>query len=426
MLTKLENRFNIIFIKLIGACNLLPIQVRDTEEETISTPSPNITNCEPPNPEDSPTDNITTKKFRKVAQKSIQITLQTSKWRIWMWKLFFGTYILQGIYINARLAQSILFEKKWNINHLAVHLLWVLYAFVLQSWSYFSFVKWPQYSVGIFNELIRKLPVERVGQGRKWFQLNKQELMAKYIGLNTYSAIIPMMTLLAWDDTRIQLFYSALPPEWKSRTTFLVCLVPEGVCVIHFFTIAFFIFSLHLMFFEMVNGELKSVGAAVTSRSSKNEFTIRDALMTCKTVREMQLLIQLFNQSNCFIIFTYKIMGIVASIIGGFFAIRYTYSDPLLGVVCMVIALDSVSFFPLTYERAFLIPDHMRRLKDQLRIVTQKHTSQALRALEVAKIIHSVPKVGVKIGNFHTMKRETTPVFIHYIVYQLASLLVAF
>ncbi|CAG7683678.1 unnamed protein product [Allacma fusca] len=124
----------------------------------------------------------------------------------------------------------------------------------------------------------------------------------------------------------------------------------------------------------------------------------------CREVRRLQLLIQLFNSSNCFVIFTFKFMCITLAIVGGFFTIRYSKEFPTLGMLCVVVILDALIFFGFIYEKAFQIPNNIELLKEQILVVSQRVDEREVK--EVARIIKSVPTVWIKVGSFHTMEQE--------------------
>lgn len=149
-------------------------------------------------------------------------------------------------------------------------------------------------------------------------------------------------------------------------------------------------------------------------------------MVACSGLRRLQLLIQLFNQSNSAIIFTFKNVCISISIVGGFFSIRYGTLHPVTGIVCALTTLDALVFYSFIYEKAFLIPNRMEEVKSQVRVLAQKVQGGTKVKGFLLKVIRSVPPVAVKVGRFHTMERISTLTFLNFVFCQIVGLLLAF
>ncbi|CAG7836657.1 unnamed protein product [Allacma fusca] len=217
------------------------------------------------------------------------------------------------------------------MKHFPVHFFWALFSISLQNFAYISFIKWPENSAEIFNKIFSQL--QKDDRKRKMFEMNKQELLAMSIGVLIYITNVVLVGVLALDDSRPQLFYSAIPEKYQSNLTFSVLLVLEALCVTYFCTIGYFVLLTHIMFFEMANGYLKD--AEETTKRKVSHFSLCGAIKACKEVRRLQLLIQIFNQSNCFLIFSFKIHCLSSGIVGGFFTIRHSYEEPQLGLIAI-------------------------------------------------------------------------------------------
>ena len=96
--------------------------------------------------------------------------------------------------------------------------------------------------------------------------MNRQELLAKYLGISVGGTAAVFITMLCLDNGRLQLFFSAVPESLKSTMSFAVCMIPESICIIFYCSSGYFVLYLHLMFFEMLITHLKNVGVKVNDR----------------------------------------------------------------------------------------------------------------------------------------------------------------
>ena len=77
------------------------------------------------------------------------------------------------------------------------------------------------------------------------------------------------------------------------------------------------------------------------------------------------------------------------------------------------------------YAKAFAIPAGLDDVKTTLRgricLLNNVTDRNVLR-----RKVKSMPCVGIKVGDFHTLERESTPIFVHYVVTNIVNLLVTF
>ena len=140
-------------------------------------------------------------------------------------------------------------------------------------------------------------------------------------------------------------------------------------------------------------------------------------------LRYVQLYVGIVNLIDCFIIFSWKLVCITCCIVVGYSAIAHLSYHPVFGVMYYFFILDCLFMYMFTYDRAFQIP-----------AIFQKATRTVmLRALnggpKSSKIFkrrqQSVPRLGIQVGNFHMMERESSLNFIHHVVVNIVNMLVA-
>ena len=143
-------------------------------------------------------------------------------------------------------------------------------------------------------------------------------------------------------------------------------------------------------------------------------------------LRSLQLYLQLFNVANCYMIFLLKLVCLVLSIFNGYAVIAHRSQHPVLfGIVYSVLTFDPLILYTVVYDKAFKTPSQfaqaVRRmllgLPDGTSIVTNKFIQRRLK---------SVPKLGIKVGEFHTLERTSTPDFVGFVAVNIVNMLVAY
>lgn len=144
-----------------------------------------------------------------------------------------------------------------------------------------------------------------------------------------------------------------------------------------------------------------------------------------RDLRYLQLYVTLLNTVFESVIFTWKLVSIGAGIVCGYAAIAHFQDYPIFGVMYYVIFMDGSLTYMFIYEKGFKVPDMFHRAKNLLRL----HSSRCGRTRQwqiLDKQLMSIPSVGIKVGNFHTLERTSTPVFLNYVLTNVVNMLVAY
>ena len=151
---------------------------------------------------------------------------------------------------------------------------------------------------------------------------------------------------------------------------------------------------------------------------------------TYNALRCLQLYVQLVNILNRNLIFTWKLVGVGVSIIAGYAAIAHFKDHLVFGLMYYVIFFDTSLSYILIYGKAFKTPALFKQaVHFALEIVGAEQDRKILKAIKLkvlARQLRSIPEMGIKVGEFHTLERTSTPVFVDYVVKNIASMLVAF
>ena len=146
---------------------------------------------------------------------------------------------------------------------------------------------------------------------------------------------------------------------------------------------------------------------------------------TYRALRNLQLNVMLFNEGNAYLIFSFKLLCISIAVSCGFGAIVCFHFNRTYVISSGLLSLDVVVTYCVFYEKAFAIPDGAKDLKSEMLVVV--HGNRMIPKAEKvrqAKKIRAIPSLAIRVGDFHTMERTSTPVFIDFVVRSVMSLLV--
>ncbi|CAG7817647.1 unnamed protein product [Allacma fusca] len=160
-------------------------------------------------------------------------------------------------------------------------------------------------------------------------------------------------------------------------------------------------------------------------RSRTFKITPSRIIKECMNCRTMQLNINLFNDLNAHIIFAVKIYWLAVAIENYYFGIKFFSKKPMHAAGLLWLGIFHTFLFSTMYDKAFSVPQKMRHFKQEIQVVAMKLSDKAKRD-EVRRFIRSIPLVGVKVGSFHKLERESTPNYVDYIAEKVSGLLITF
>ena len=144
-----------------------------------------------------------------------------------------------------------------------------------------------------------------------------------------------------------------------------------------------------------------------------------------ESLRHLQLFVTSFNVVNRSLIFSWKLFCISTCIVTGYAAIAHFNDYPLFGVMYYVIFFDALLIYTLLYAKGF----KMVALFDETKatLILKSRTGVSGNDWKVLKRqVRSVPSIGIKVGQFHTLERTSTPVFLHYVLTNIVNMLVVY
>ena len=113
------------------------------------------------------------------------------------------------------------------------------------------------------------------------------------------------------------------------------------------------------------------------------------------------------------------------SISSGYAAIAHFWDYPIFGIMYYVIFSDTTLIYVVIYGKGFQIPEVFIKAKNLIRSQANRCRGSVRRKTVERKLL-SIPAVGIEVGEFHTLERTSSPVFLDYVLTNVVSMLVAF
>ena len=141
-----------------------------------------------------------------------------------------------------------------------------------------------------------------------------------------------------------------------------------------------------------------------------------------KLFRQYQLWIALFNIANSQGIFLTKLCAISSGNLWGYSAL-ISWDHFAHGIFSSIIFADTLGLYSVLYEKAFAIPDEFKTAKKAMLIGIRASRLGLIRRAYAKRCVWSIPNAGIRVGSFHTFERLSTPIFVDFVVRNVAGLL---
>ena len=147
-----------------------------------------------------------------------------------------------------------------------------------------------------------------------------------------------------------------------------------------------------------------------------------------KQLRALQITIKIFNDSQSVMIFGLKNCIITAAVVMSFFGIQYFHSNVLVGLFNIICAFYASLIFIALYDHAFAIPvraEYVRKVAPLARL-TRSRERQMQSMTMLKRELLSFPTMGIQVGHFYHMERDSTPRFLDFVAAKTFTMLVTF
>ena len=144
-----------------------------------------------------------------------------------------------------------------------------------------------------------------------------------------------------------------------------------------------------------------------------------------RTLRELQLHLNFFNLGFANVLWGYKLALLSGTILGGFSAIRLMHTNPVLGCLYAYIFLACIIVYIGAFQFAYKVTEKLEELT-KLMETTSGSLVNAEERKYWARVLRSIPRMGMSLGGFGRVERESVPIFIDFSVQQIVDLLITF
>ena len=138
--------------------------------------------------------------------------------------------------------------------------------------------------------------------------------------------------------------------------------------------------------------------------------------------RKLRLCMIIFNLSTASFIFSEKLLCLITAIVGLYFVIRLLFVQSIVALLFFASAINSLTFYTITWDNATLIPVLAGILKAETDVVA---SAGIVDRAYLRRVSRSIPGVGVRVGGFRNIERDSTLIFLDFVLYHVASLLIS-
>ena len=136
-------------------------------------------------------------------------------------------------------------------------------------------------------------------------------------------------------------------------------------------------------------------------------------------------MVNLFNIGHGNVIYCVKLLCITVAIVNGYGAIAHGRGNLVYLLLSSCCACNVTVMYAFVYQKAFAIPDGVECVKR--RVAAEVHLVRDLREKKILrrrKKSFPSTSVGLKVGDFHMLERESTPIFVDFMLKNVMNLLV--
>ena len=144
-----------------------------------------------------------------------------------------------------------------------------------------------------------------------------------------------------------------------------------------------------------------------------------------RNCRQLQLFMVLFNELNSGTLWGTKVVYMAFAIQCAFLAIRHFKSNIFLGIFSYFALFNIIFVYAILFDTAYKIPVKISTLHEKL-MLASKRLRSPIRAKLVGQQAKALHAVRFKVGELSGVERNSSLVFIGFVVTQVVALLVSF
>ena len=140
-------------------------------------------------------------------------------------------------------------------------------------------------------------------------------------------------------------------------------------------------------------------------------------------VKESILTMTIFNIATARSVFAQKLLALLASIFGMYFFVRLVFIEPVAAVFFFTMLAEGSTFYSVLYGYVDSIPESIQTFKRELNI---KAATRGRQSGYLKRVGNSMRCVGLQVGSFRNMERDSTLIFIDFVSSNVGSLLISY
>ena len=141
-----------------------------------------------------------------------------------------------------------------------------------------------------------------------------------------------------------------------------------------------------------------------------------------RTLRELELHLKFFNLGFAGVLWGIKAIYLGGTILAGFSAIRLLHTNPVLGCLYTYVFLLVPTLYIGMFQFSYKVTEKMEDLTNLMELTSVGLVNEGERKYW-ARVLRSIPRMGMSVGGFNRVEREAVPIFIDFSVNQIVSLL---
>ncbi|CAG7729756.1 unnamed protein product [Allacma fusca] len=238
---------------------------------------------------------------------------------------------------------------------------------------------------------------------------------------NVFGAGVATILLVLLLPERSFSVHCLIPVTYQSSMTYFACSVLDVAFLVNQTSVGSLGMFVLLSFFLKIDGSLDTLKQVIQNDDSWPENSLNEALVSC---RKIQLELCLFNGKFRNLNYFTKLFDMIATVACYYVAIVNYDRNPRFALVFSLLGLNIMTGFLLLFNKAFKIPMKMDDVKREISLASHVLKDSSSRKYVRCRIT-SMQNVGVEMGGFSTLERQSTPNFLDFIVSSVVDLIVA-
>ena len=254
-----------------------------------------------------------------------------------------------------------------------------------------------------------------------------------FFSFGMYVALIIMPDLYFVNPNIPILWISVMPADWRNFWTISLAFFVDTLVffvllmwnIYIIFPVLSFIMTFPIFTQFIIRKIIREGGNSnsnTTNDDDGREISFELVKETLEDFRELETQLKFFNLVMARVLWITKLDCLMMSILGGFSAIRIAHTNPLLAVIYAILFVEFIICYTVLFQLAYGVPEKAEELRRVIGL-TSAGLKSPLHRKHCEKVLSSIPMMALRVGGFHTIERESVPIFADFVVQQIVGLL---